>query len=56
LELQQLLFDPQTSGGLLIALDPGFAEDACRNLEKAGCPGMRVGEVIEKGSPPILVT
>jgi selenide, water dikinase len=54
-ELQQLLFDPQTSGGLLIAFQPEFIAEASRQLQAAGCPAMLVGEVIEKVSTPIEV-
>ena len=54
-ELQNLLFDPQTSGGLLIALQPEFAEKACSLLRSAECPAARVGEVIDRTSLPIDV-
>jgi selenide, water dikinase len=55
LELQQLLFDPQTSGGLLVAVHASAVGDACRLLTLKGCHAMRVGEVIEKTSTPIEV-
>jgi selenide, water dikinase len=50
-ETQLILFDPQTSGGLLIALPAEFAEQASKLLKKADCPAMQVGEVIPKTSP-----
>jgi selenide, water dikinase len=54
-EMQQLLFDPQTSGGLLIAVDSKFAEKARVQLEQAGCRAMQAGEVVEKTSPLIEI-
>jgi selenide, water dikinase len=54
-ETQLLLFDPQTSGGLLIAVQPELAEKASDLLKKAGCPAMHVGEVVPKTSPLIYI-
>ena len=44
-ELVQLLYDPQTSGGLLVAVDPGHAGQAANALHAAGVPASRVGRV-----------
>ncbi len=54
-ELQALLYDPQTSGGLLAAIHPEFAEQARALLDKAGCLSMQVGEVVEKTSPVLAI-
>jgi selenide, water dikinase len=54
-EIQHLMFDPQTSGGLLIALQPEFVEEACARLKKTECPAMQVGRVIDKTSPLIEI-
>ncbi len=54
-ELQKLLLDPQTSGGLLVSIQPESAEEACSRLIKAGCSAMQVGKVVEKTSPLIEV-
>ena len=54
-ELQKLLLDPQTSGGLLASIHPEFAQEACAKLEDSGCSAMQVGKVVEKTSPLIEV-
>lgn len=41
----QLLFDPQTSGGLLMALPRERAEAALEALHAAGCPAALIGHV-----------
>ncbi len=42
-DLASLLFDPQTSGGLLIAASPGRADEAESALRAAGVPAARIG-------------
>lgn len=54
--VRQVLFDPQTSGGLLAAVDPAHADAASRLLRDAGCACMRVGVVTEKAVPLLEVT
>ena len=44
---RMLLFDPQTSGGLLLAVPSARQEDFCRQMAAAGEPFWFVGEVIE---------
>jgi selenide,water dikinase len=55
-EFRDLLFDPQTSGGLLAAIDPGSAADCVAVLVRHGVEACRVGKVFAKRSPLILVT
>jgi len=51
---EELLFDPQTSGGLLLSVPDSQSEELVRALEAAGvAPAVRVGEVVE--GPPQLV-
>jgi selenide, water dikinase len=44
-DLVQLLHDPQTSGGLLVSLDPRISDDARGRLEDAGCHAWKIGRV-----------
>jgi len=52
---RDLLFDPQTSGGLLIAISPESADAALAALERHGVSARRVGRVIAKKKPLLLV-
>jgi selenide,water dikinase len=54
--IQDILFDPQTSGGLLISLNSEDAELLMLKLQKAGISETAiVGEVISKPQGKILV-
>lgn len=50
-----ILADPQTSGGLLIAVPGEKAEDVIEALMTAGVAGAKVGEIIESKEPLIYV-
>jgi len=54
-EHQSLLFDPQTSGGLLVAIAPESADAALATLKNHGVPARRVGKVVSKRSPLLFV-
>jgi selenide,water dikinase len=54
-EYRDLLFDPQTSGGLLIAISPEFAEAATSALDGHGVSALRIGKVIPKANPLLFV-
>jgi selenide,water dikinase len=45
--MQQLLYTPETSGGLLIAVPPERLETLRALFEEAGQPHWTVGEVVE---------
>jgi selenide,water dikinase len=54
-EHRNLLFDPQTSGGLLIAISPESAEAAIAALERHGVSARRIGRVVAKKTPLLFV-
>jgi len=54
-EHRALLYDPQTSGGLLIAVAPGAAWSALTAFRKEGIPAARIGRVLAKTSPLLSV-
>jgi selenide, water dikinase len=54
--LQDVLFDPQTSGGLLISIAPKEAQNLLKDLKAKGIPeAAMVGEVIAEPKERILV-
>lgn len=54
-EFRALLFDPQTSGGLLSAVDPRAADAAESALARRNLPVQRIGRVAPKGEHLIHV-
>jgi selenide,water dikinase len=54
-ERRNLLFDPQTSGGLLVAIAPESADSTLNAFQAHGVPARRVGNVVTKRSPLISV-
>jgi selenide,water dikinase len=54
-EYQDLLFDPQTSGGLLAAIASEAAESALAALQRHGVAARRIGRVVAKRSPLLAV-
>jgi selenide,water dikinase len=51
----RLFFDPQTSGGLLAAINPAHAERALELLVSAGVPAVVVGQVVAKSAHAVVV-
>jgi selenide, water dikinase len=54
-ENRAILFDPQTSGGLLIALAPEIEQTALDCLRRHGVNPAKIGHVLEKSSPLLQV-
>ncbi len=54
-EYRDLFFDPQTSGGLLIAISPESADAAIAVLESHRVNARRIGKVITKTNPLLSV-
>jgi selenide,water dikinase len=54
-DLRTLLFDPQTAGGLLISVAPEDSEQLTRSLNAAGVPAVRIGEVLARTKPLIMI-
>lgn len=55
-DLADVLFDPQTSGGLLVALPADEAEAYAARVRELGQPAAVVGEVLPKGDASVRVT
>ncbi len=53
--MEEILFDPQTSGGLLLAAAPQDAAALEQELRAAGLPAAIVGEILEKQTTEITV-
>ena len=54
-EMEEILFDPQTSGGLLVSIEKSDAEQCLEELTALGLPCAIVGEVTEKREKKIEV-
>ena len=52
---EDLVFDPQTSGGLLVSIEKSDAEQCLEELKALGLPCAIVGEVTEKREKKIEV-
>ena len=54
--MQEVMFDPQSSGGLLIVLPADQAESLLAEIQALGVPSAIVGEMMEPGPKEIIVT
>jgi selenide,water dikinase len=53
-EIYTLMFDPQTSGGLLISVEEGSAPELLKALVESGLPAAQIGRVTD-GKPQIIL-
>lgn len=51
---EELLFDPQTSGGLLFAVDADCADEFIEKIAEGGLPCARIGELIPRMDMEII--
>ena len=54
--MQEVMFDPQSSGGLLIVLPPDQADSLLADIQALGVPAAIVGEMMEPAQKEIYVT
>ena len=54
-EMEEILFDPQTSGGLLVSLAPEDGEACLEDIKKLGLPCGMIGTVVKKREKKIYV-
>jgi selenide,water dikinase len=55
-DLKTVLFDPQTAGGLLVAVDAARSAELLRELRAAGVLAAEIGEVLPRTKPLIAIT
>ena len=53
--MEEILFDPQTSGGLLVAVSPKESDELLKKLQDIGASAQIVGEIIDKKETEIIV-
>lgn len=54
-ELRDVIFDPQTSGGLLISVAPGVADETLEKLKTHGISAAFIGSVVRVSGKHLLV-
>ena len=55
LDVSDVLFDPQTSGGLLLSMDEADASEMVRRLRDEGLPAAVIGRVAPRGEKSVVV-
>ena len=53
--MEEILFDPQTSGGLLVSMQKEDAPAALAELKELGLPCGIIGEITDRGTRAVIV-
>jgi selenide,water dikinase len=53
--MEEIVFDPQTSGGLLVSVESGAAQELCDAIRKDDPAAAIIGEVTEREDVEVLV-
>ena len=53
--LQEILFDPQTSGGLLFSVSPESVNEIMEEMQKNSVPAYIIGSVVDKKEKILVV-
>jgi selenide,water dikinase len=53
--MQEIVFDPQTSGGLLVSAAPDLARELCDEIRRDDPAAAIIGEVIERDGVPVQI-
>jgi selenide,water dikinase len=53
--MQEIVFDPQTSGGLLISAAAGEAQELCNAIRRDDPAAAIIGEVTERENVPVII-
>jgi selenide,water dikinase len=53
--LEAVLYDPQTSGGLLAAIGSAHVDEALASLARRGVAARRIGRVLPRGEAPVVL-
>jgi selenide,water dikinase len=54
-EMRRLLYDPQTAGGMLIAISPDRSQDLLRRLQEHYPTAAMIGKTVPRGSHSIII-
>jgi selenide,water dikinase len=53
--MEEIVFDPQTSGGLLVSIEAGKAESLLREIQRDDPVAAIIGEVTDREEFPVII-